>query len=137
MLIGQLGFGAFTFFMLQPMGIAIETLTASLWNSHNSSEVTSSKKPVKNVNNDASASNGSPALPASNCASNYADKRPSVRIRFIGYVWVASWFVWSLAFMIDPMVRVGMFVDPRVDIRGLQWPFRGMENNIIAAVRSS
>ena len=42
---------------------------------------------------------------------------PPLWIRCVGYLWVASWFVWSLAFMIDPMTSTNIFVDPRVDLR--------------------
>ena len=38
-------------------------------------------------------------------------------VRCVGYIWVFLWFVWSLPFMIDPMVPVGIFTDPRVDLK--------------------
>lgn len=120
MLIGRLGFGAFTFFMLQPLGISIESAATFLWNLHNLPKTISS---------------GTALTPSSSTVNDVA-KRPSVWIRCIGYTWVASWFIWSLTFMIDPMVQVGMFVDPRADMRRWEWPFGGMENYSIAIFSS-
>ncbi|KAF8186626.1 membrane bound O-acyl transferase family-domain-containing protein [Pholiota molesta] len=121
MLLGRSGYGAFTFFTLQPLAIAGETLAAALWRFATSP---TQPKPQSHDPTAKGNSNGNGELDVSSSygvGASAARCRAPVWMRGMGYVWVALWFAWSLAFMIDPMVPTGMFVDPRVDLRTVGW----------------
>ncbi|KAF8151039.1 hypothetical protein B0H34DRAFT_665462 [Crassisporium funariophilum] len=104
MLCGRLGWGAFIFFAVQAGGIGFEEGVHFLWTRYHR------QVPVEKGER-VGVKTGGHARDAD------ATKRPEVWVKCVGYFWVLAWFVWSLAFMIDPMVGEGMFVDPRVDVR--------------------
>ena len=96
MVIGRMGGGAFKFFVLQSAAIILEKVVISGWAHFNPSldiDVSRSKK-------DERSRRGSEAK-----------SEPPILLRCVGYAWVILWFVWSFAFMIDPMVSSGMFID--------------------------
>ncbi|KDR78654.1 hypothetical protein GALMADRAFT_223911 [Galerina marginata CBS 339.88] len=101
MLLRRPGFGALAFFVLQAVGITIEKTVGFAWTlrpkKHN---ICPKQVQVQKGHNVESPSS-----------------EPEMWIRCIGYTWVCIWFVWSLPFMIDPLVLSGMFVDPRFDVR--------------------
>ncbi|KIM39284.1 hypothetical protein M413DRAFT_19814 [Hebeloma cylindrosporum] len=122
MLIGRMGSGAFKFFVLQAAAIMLEKVVASGWAYFNPSldiidesdartKQQNGKNGVKNSFPDGSNNERSRGGPK-------AKSEPPIWIRCVGYVWVFLWLVWSLAFMIDPMVPTGMFID---DFRSFAW----------------
>jgi len=128
MLIGRMGYGAFKFFILQSVAITLEKTVASCWAYFN---------PPLNINgNDGAQTNRQNGHDGVTDSPSYTLKRsdrsrsrleaknsnePPIWLKCVGYVWVLHWFVWSLPFMIDPMVPTGMFIDPRVDFRTFVW----------------
>jgi len=120
MLIGQMGYGAFKFFVLQSAAIILEKMAASGW-AHfkprldiDGSDVRTKRQNGHNGVKDPMPSNRSER----SRSGSVAKSEPSIWLRCAGYIWVILWFVWSLAFMIDPMVPTGMFVD---DFRSFSW----------------
>ncbi|KAF8903716.1 membrane bound O-acyl transferase family-domain-containing protein [Gymnopilus junonius] len=117
--------GAFAFFQLQAVGITIEKIVAWVWSQtpgHGRKEKDDRTHIGPDVNGNAQSNGkndkGTPNGAALKEKATDVDAvLPALWVRFIGYIWVASWFVWSLAFMIDPMTTTGMFADPRVDLR--------------------
>ncbi|KAF9483204.1 hypothetical protein BDN70DRAFT_874080 [Pholiota conissans] len=122
MLTGHISYGAFTFFALQPIAIIIETLVAFLWHS-----ITRQPQPKASYKSPASdngnADSGTEGASVSCFVGSEVEQAGAGQLwmRYAGYVWVALWFVWSLAFMIDPMIPTSMFVDARVDLRTKEW----------------
>ena len=111
MLLGRMGGGAFKFFVLQSAAIILEKVVISGWAHLN--------PPLDIDSNDArtkrqDGSNGVKSLSANaskrderSRSGSEAMSEPPIWIRCVGYAWVMLWFVWSLAFMIDPMVSSG------------------------------
>lgn len=119
MLIGRVGYGAFIFFMAQPLGIAIETLVVFVWQSFVTSISTQAQDHKKDYHQRTQTNRSL----TPNVSSSAVGRRPPMWGMMVGYLWVALWFSWSLAFMIDPMIQTGMFMDPRVDFRNWVGPF--------------
>ena len=99
MLLGRMGGSGFKFFALQSVAIILEKVVISGWTHFN---------PPLDIDG------GSDALSKRDerlRRGSEAKSEPSICLRYVGYAWVFLWFVWSLAFMIDPMVSSGMFID--------------------------
>jgi len=122
MLIGRMGYGALKFFVLQSAAVMLEKMVASGWAYFN--------PPLDIDGNDVRTKHRNGHNGMKNLSPNAAQKserwrtgpeaksRPPIWLRCVGYIWVFLWFVWSLAFMIDPLVSTGMFVD---DFRTFAW----------------
>ena len=103
MLLGRFGSGALKFFVLQPLALVLEKAVASNWGKSSSPNTSKNGKRSR-------------IGPETNAAND-----PPMWVRCVGYIWVFLWFVWTLPFFIDPMVPLGIFVDPRVDLRTFTW----------------
>ncbi|CAA7267489.1 unnamed protein product [Cyclocybe aegerita] len=107
--------GAFKFFTLQAVAITLENVLSHLWPFSSGSQKL--PKAIKTFHPNGNT-NGHSGLTKKAHPSNVAlRRRPSLALRLLGYAWVLLWFVWSAAFMIDPMVSSGMFIDPQADLR--------------------
>ena len=122
MLIGRMGYGAFKFFVLQSAAIILEKMVASGCAYFNPSLDTNGNdvrtKPQNGRSGVKSLSPSASKKSERSRSGPEAKSEPAIWLRCVGYIWVILWFVWSLAFMIDPMVPTGMFVD---DFRMFAW----------------
>jgi hypothetical protein len=122
MLIGRMGYGAFKFFVLQSAAIILEKVVASGWAYFNPPlGIDGSDVRTKQQNGHNGVKSLSPSASKRDERSRSgpeAKSEPPIWLRCVGYTWVFLWFVWSLAFMIDPMVPTGMFID---DFRTFAW----------------
>lgn len=117
MLLGKMGYGAASFFLLQPVGITLEILAAAIRNQVAHPRGRLQGHAHSTSNREMINGNGLKSTPKSS-------PTPSIWIRFIGYVWVVLWFAYSLPPMVDPLINFGMFVDPGHDLRRNSWiPF--------------
>ena len=124
MLTGRLTFGwSFMFFVLQPFGIAFESLVCYLWTHWRGTQHSSSKTGHRKASgsgrdqaNDISARRFS----MENRIEMRDESDPPLWIRSIGHIWVAIWFTWTAAYFIDPMCAKDMFSDPRLT-RSTTW----------------
>jgi hypothetical protein len=87
---GQLGFKTFTFFMLQPFGITIETVICYLWRQFQGARSEPQKTTQLKSNQ-----NGKPLV---------EEPIPPLWIRCVGSIWVAVWMLWTAAFMADALL---------------------------------
>lgn len=116
MLIGRMGYGAFKFFVLQSAAISLEKVVALSWAYLNSSlDVDGSDVRTNQQNGHSVLKNASKRNKRSRTGP---EAKPPIWLRCVGYAWVSLWFVWSLAFMIDPMVPTGMFIG---NFRSFAW----------------
>ena len=109
MLTGRLTFGwSFMCFMLQPVGIAFESLVCYLWGHWWGTQRSSS-----NGHRKANTSGINPRrFGMANRIEMPDGPDPPLWIRCIGHIWVAIWFTWSAAYFVDPMCAMDMFSDP-------------------------
>ena len=82
MMLGRLGLGAFQFAVLQGLAVSAETIVSN----------------VLRLSGSSLASPRKAALPT-----------PKLWTRIVGYVWVLSWFWWSLPFMVGPGIPAGTY----------------------------
>jgi len=94
MMLGKPGAGALWFFILQGLAVTLETVVSNLLSLPGSG--LAARKP----RNAALSTSKDPAAPK---------PPPPMWTRAIGYVWVLSWFWWSLPFMVDPGIVVGTY----------------------------
>ena len=99
MITGRIIFKAFTFFMLQPVGITIELVIAYLWHRLNGSDVDAQRQRNKDKQNEAPI--------------------PPAWIRCVGFIWLTFWMACSAPYIVDPLCAAGVFRDPRADLRRL------------------
>jgi len=122
MLIGRMGYGAFNFFVLQSAAIMLEKMVASgcaYFNPPLDTDGNDVRTKLQNGHNGVKSLSPNPSKKSERSRSGSEGKsEPPIWLRCVGYIWVFLWFVWSLAFMIDPMVPTGMFVD---DFRTFAW----------------
>ncbi|KAF9522159.1 hypothetical protein CPB83DRAFT_864924 [Crepidotus variabilis] len=134
MLTGKLGAGAFKLFMLQPLGLTLEFFADYLWcrfiqqfspplrNKPTPLKTNGYfKDPTKSTETLDIGGYGNVGLRGYNQHRGQGRDTAPTWVRFVGLVWVAVWAVWTVAFMVDPMCSVGMFTDPRVDLRQPNW----------------
>ena len=113
MLIGRMGAGAFKFFVLQSAAIILERVVISGW-AHFNALLDGNEARTKRQNGRNHVKSLSPNASKRDERSrrgSEAKSVPPIWLRCLGYVWVILWFVWSLPFIVDPMVSTGMFVD--------------------------
>ena len=115
MVIGRMGGGAFKFFVLQSAAIILEKVVASGWAHFNSPlDIDESDARMKRRNGRNRVKSLSPNASKRDEQSRRGSEEksdPPIWLRCVGYAWVILWFVWSLAFMIDPLASCGMFID--------------------------
>ena len=114
MLIGRMDGGAFKFFVLQSAAIILEKVVASGWTYFNPPlDIDGSDARTKRQNGRNGMKNLSPNTSKRDERSRSgpgAESEPPIWLKCVGYAWVFFWFIWSLPFMIDPMVLTGMFI---------------------------
>lgn len=93
MMLGKPGTGAFWFFILQGLAVTLETVVSKLLSLPGSG--LAARKP-RNAARSTSKESAAP-------------KSPPLWTRVIGYVWVVSWFWWSLPFIVDPGIQAGTY----------------------------
>jgi len=127
MLLGRFGSGALKFFILQPVAITLEKMVTFSWSFFNPPlDINGSNPRTKQPNGQNSMKNLSPntsknsELSRSGLEMEVASELP-MWLRYVGYIWVFLWFVFSYPFSIDPLVSRGIFTDPRVDLRTFAW----------------
>ncbi len=120
MLTGKLSFNwSFMCFILQPLGIALESLVCYLWGRWWGTQQSSSMTPNP-VHRKANASGRDQVNGNSKCfiMANRIEMRdesdPPLWIRCIGHIWVAIWFTWTAAYFVNPMCAMDMFSNPRL-----------------------
>lgn len=94
MMLGKPGTGAFWFFILQGLAVTLETVVSNLLSLPGSG--LAARKP-RNAGLSTSKDSATPKSP------------PRMWTRVVGYVWVLSWFWWSLPFIVDPGILVGVY----------------------------
>jgi len=117
MITGRIIFKAFTFFMLQPVGITLELVMAYLWHRFNGSR-------DKTVDEDDSNGATNSRVGGSSQKQRNGDKRseapiPPAWIRCVGFIWLTFWMAWTTPYIVDPLCALGVFRDPRADLRRL------------------
>lgn len=112
MVTGKIIFKAFTFFMLQPVGITIEIFVGHLW--RQVKDMTSS---VDNDDVEHSNTNGKSRINGSKQNKKIEEPIPPIWIRCVGLIWLVYWMAWTAPYIVDPLCAVGVFRDPRVDLR--------------------
>ncbi|KAJ3511369.1 hypothetical protein NLJ89_g4132 [Agrocybe chaxingu] len=117
--------GAFKFFTLQAVAITLESVLSHLWSISSRSQKL--PKATKDLHPNGNTNGHSGLAKKANPSSIAPQRRLSLALRLLGCTWVSLWFIWSAAFMIDPMVSSGMFVDPQADLRQrigmFKWPW--------------
>jgi hypothetical protein len=116
MVTGKIIFKAFTFFMLQPFGITIELLVAHLWHQFGGSQDKISAVDVGRLNGYTKAQDGG-SRKRRNGYSKSEEPIPPLWIRCVGFIWLTFWMAWTAPHIIDPLCAVGVFTDPRADLR--------------------
>ncbi|KAF9554739.1 hypothetical protein CPC08DRAFT_766469 [Agrocybe pediades] len=123
MLLGKMGWGSFTFFALQAVGISIEKVVSACY--HVLERTPQVDHPTANAHGHSSG--GHPTQENATAKPNGAgsvgkgpekrEKKTEMWVRCIGYIWVILWFSWSASYMVDPIISTGMFVHPWLDLR--------------------
>ena len=119
MLTGKLTFDwSFMCFILQPLGIALESLVCCLWGHWWGTQQSSSNGYRKvNASGRDQATSINPrrfGMTVTKGIEMRNESDPPLLIRCIGYIWVAIWFTWTAAYFVDPMCAMDMFSDPRL-----------------------
>ena len=114
MITGRIIFQAFTFFMLQPVGITLELVVAHLWHRFNGSQ----DKTIDSHGGTGSRVVGNPQKQINGNKRSEAPI-PPVWIRCVGFIWLTFWMAWTAPYIVDPLCAVGVFIDPRLDLRRL------------------
>lgn len=94
MMLGKPGTGPFWFFILQGLAVTLETVVSKLLSLPGSG--LAARKP-RNAALSTSKDSAAPKSP------------PPMWTRVVGYVWVVSWFWWSLPFIVDPGILAGAY----------------------------
>ncbi|TFK34577.1 membrane bound O-acyl transferase family-domain-containing protein [Crucibulum laeve] len=82
------GLGAFKFFLLQAVAVAFEKLMVAFFGDLLSGTSTQ------------------------DVTEHHKHAQPSrIILKLLGYIWTWSWFVWSIPYMLNPMITAGMFVN--------------------------
>jgi hypothetical protein len=136
MLTGKTGFGAFTFFVLQAVGITVEIFVSFLWhccipqaNGGGSGEMSvkagrsmgSANGMDKEYRDNSDATTSRKSSTANKSGPYPSEDLPPIWIRCVGLGWVVLWFIYSAAYFMDPVCSVNMVTLPRLDLRRLDW----------------
>jgi hypothetical protein len=119
MVTGKIIFKAFTFFMLQPVGITIELLVVHLWSQVSGTQDKTSAVHRHDLNGETKSQVDSRKKSQSQMIGyNEADEPvPSPWIRCMGFIWVAFWMALTAPHIVDPLCLADVFRDPRLDLR--------------------
>ena len=117
MITGRIIFQAFTFFMLQPVGITLELVVAYLWHRFNGSQDNAIDEDDFNRGTDSRAV-GSPQKQRNRNKRSEAPIPPTW-IRCVGFIWLTFWMAWTAPYFVDSLCTVGVFIKPRMDLRQL------------------
>jgi len=125
MLTGRMTLGwSFLFFILQPLGIAFESLVCYLWDLSQGTQQPSSNTSIprqRKVNGSGRDQVNNPRRFSMESRIEMRDESDApLWIRCIGHIWVAIWFTWTAAYFINPMCAMDMFSDPRLT-RSTTW----------------
>ncbi|PPQ75608.1 hypothetical protein CVT24_010927 [Panaeolus cyanescens] len=121
MLLKKMSWASFKFFAIQSIAIIAEKLVAEIW-----TRLGFSIYPKERVEENGEYprnghGNGKEKTHVkysqSQSTSKTLEQKPHLWIRMIGYLWVAWWLVYSVAFMVNPLVSIQMLTDPKVDLR--------------------
>jgi hypothetical protein len=124
MLLGRFGSDTLKFFVLQPVAIILEKAVAFGWSLFNPPDGSDARTNRSKGHNDLKSLSDNTSKDGKRLRSGLETKivsEPPMWLRCVGYIWVFLWFVLSLPFTIDPLVSLGIFTDPRVDLRIFTW----------------
>src|SRR5258705_5243553 len=100
---------ALSFLMLHPVGISIERFIVHFRRQFSGSQ----DKPIMVDNFDKSQ------VTKSHGYRKIEEPIPPLWIRCVGFIWLAFWIALTAPYIVNPLCVVGVFSDPRVDLRRL------------------